>query len=108
MKKFFLIAILISNFSLGQIFDLNDSEKNSSYFESENSGLNSYEDPNSTNEEYGFQTNPGNQPDQGVDGPGPGGPGGMTPIDNWLFLLPLAGLGIGFYFLQKKRKKAIQ
>lgn len=102
MKKFFLIAILISNFSLGQIFDLNDSEKNSSYFESENSGLNSYEEPNSTNEEYGFQTNPGNQPDQGVDGPG--GPGGMAPIDNWLRLLVLGGIGLGAYFLQRKKK----
>lgn len=29
-----------------------------------------------------------------------------VPIDDWLFLLPLAGMAIGFYFLRKRRKLA--
>ncbi len=39
------------------------------------------------------------EPDQGLDGPGNGGDP-RAPIDNWLFLLPLAAIGIGCYFLK--------
>lgn len=44
------------------------------------------------------------EPDQGVDGPGQ--PGEFVPIDDWLFLLPIIGIGLGAYFLRNKRKWA--
>ena len=35
-----------------------------------------------------------------------GNPGGLSaPLDDWLFLLPLAGIGIGVYYLLRKKKE---
>lgn len=43
------------------------------------------------------------EPDMGVDGPG--NPGD-APIDDWLFVLPIAALLIGFYTFIRKRQIA--
>ncbi|NLN33388.1 MAG: hypothetical protein GX159_07310 [Flavobacteriaceae bacterium] len=50
-------------------------------------------------------SNQGNFPIQ-EDDVDPGNPGqNPVPLDDWLFLLPLAGVGIGVYYLIRKKKE---
>lgn len=59
-------------------------------------------------QDYGFaQEAPDyDQPDQGLDN-NPGNPGeDPVPIDGWLYLLPVVGITLGYYFLRERRKWA--
>jgi len=76
---------------------------NAQFFENNNTPPEEEEET----QEYMFSEDaPGaGEPDQGVDA-GPGQPGEFVPIDDWLFLLPIIGIGLGVYFLRDKRKWA--
>lgn len=74
------------------------------FFENENS-----EEPTENNQGSMFaeHTQPPANPDIGLDAQGQPNPGGDdVPIDDWAFLLPLAGILIGFYYLSKKKEIA--
>lgn len=45
--------------------------------------------------EESYPTTPGKDPDQ------------ETPIDDWLFLLPLLGIAVGGYYLLKHRRENV-
>ncbi len=88
MKKLIVWVFLIGSFGFGQNF-----------FESEEP---EYDEP--TNSSSMFQTQPEyDEPDQGVD-VGMSNPGEEVPIDKWIFLLPIAGIVISFYYLRIKPK----
>lgn len=88
MKKIALLILLTANIGFGQNFfeseqdEYEESDTQSAYF--------------SSSQEYG------NVPDQGTDGAG--NPGPQVPIDEWLFLLPLAGIILGVYYLSRNRE----
>ncbi len=89
MKNITLIALFISFIGSAQFFEENHSPPE------EEQTL-----------DYGFNQDAPqyDEPNQGVDGPG--GPGDPVPIDDWLYILPLIGIGLGVYFLRYKRKWA--
>lgn len=90
MKKLAVLVFFIGSVTFGQNF-----------FEHEDS-----ESEESTTQNSAFQSQPEyEEPDQGVDSIG--NPGDEVPIDKWIFLLPLAGIALGFYFLEKKRSKTV-
>lgn len=71
-----------------------------------------FENPSDDNES--FETSPteyNETPDQGTDARGdddfPTGPGEPIPINQWIFLLPLAGLAIGSYQIFKNKTERI-
>lgn len=82
MKKLIILSLFISGFGFGQFFESSESESENQFFESST------------------PTNP-NPPEQGEDGPGI--PGEPVPLDDWLFLLPLAGIAVGVYYLRKRK-----
>ena len=83
MKKSILFILLIGNFALGQDFFQN----------------------NTNQEEESSFYNPGAQPSEPEQGTEQGGtPGEPVPINNWLFLLPLAGAMIGVYYVSRKKE----
>lgn len=45
--------------------------------------------------------------DYGTDGPGPGGPTDPNPIDQYLILLAIFALVLGYYYMVKKRSKVV-
>jgi hypothetical protein len=70
-----------------------------------------FENPSDENENFGTSPTEYNEtPDQGTDARGdddfPTGPG-EVPINNWLFLLPLAALAIGSHQLLKNKQERI-
>ncbi len=77
----------MGSFSFGQNF-----------FESEELG---YDEPTGSNSMFQNHSEY-DEPDQGLDALG--NPGEEVPINNWIFLLPLAGVVVGFYYLNKKSK----
>lgn len=91
MKKIVLMILLIGNLVFAQNFfqsehiEDNTEQPQTGYFSQEHI-------PN----EY--------DPEQGNDGPG--NPGPPVPINNWQFLLTLAGVGVGVWFLRKRYKTA--
>ena len=89
MKKFTLITLLISAFSMGQFFDQDHAEEpetnQSQFFDEQHTGLPA--DP-----VYGTENG--------------GNPADPTPIDDWAFLLPLAGLAVGMYYIRRKKAMA--
>ena len=89
MKKFTIITLLISAFSMGQYFDQDHAEEpetnQTQFFDEQQSGL-------PTEPEYETDTFPGNPAD--------------VPIDDWAFLLPLAGLAVGVYYIRRKKAMA--
>lgn len=88
MKKISLILLFVSFMGSAQFFEPADSPAEEE------------------TQEYEFsKAAPGyDQPDQGVDDPG--NPADPAPINDWLYLLPLIGIGIGVYFLRDKKKWA--
>lgn len=93
----FITILLISGFAYGQFFESQQGQDepfsdNNGYFEG--SGPD-YEQP-----DYGN----GDGPVYGEDAIG--NPGDHVPIDDWLFLLPLAGAAVGAYFLRRRKQKA--
>ena len=87
VKYITVLLLLISTFTRAQFFEQNPTE------EPETSQNQFFQDTN---------PNPYPEPEYGND-VGPGGPGDPTPIDDWAFLLPLAGLAVGVYFIRKKK-----
>lgn len=89
MKKWVIGLFFMGTLGFGQNFFETDEE---------------YEEPVSQNSM--FQSQPEyEEPDQEVN-LGPSNPGEGVPIDNGVFLLPLAGILVGFYFLNRKPKTA--
>jgi len=82
MKKLIILSLFISGFGFGQFFESSESESENQFFESST------------------PTNP-NPPEQGEDRPG--APAEPVPLDDWLFLLPLAGIAVGAYYLRKRK-----
>ncbi|NLN32356.1 MAG: hypothetical protein GX159_02010 [Flavobacteriaceae bacterium] len=86
MKKFAILAVLISTISLGQFFESNE--------------LN-YDEENSQNTVFSHKAmalEDGTiNPPPADDDPQP------VPLDDWLFLLPLAGIAVGAYYLRKRK-----
>ncbi len=89
MKRFMLISLLISCVGNAQFFE---SENSNPEHEQTQSGA--FDQDKAINEE----------PDQGLDGPG--NPGEPVPVDGWVYVLPLLGLSLGVYFINRKRKWA--
>ncbi len=90
MKKLAVLVFFIGSVTFGQNF-----------FEHEDS-----ESEESTTQNSAFQTQTQyDEPDQGVDSIG--NPGDEVPIDQWLLILPLAGVALSFYFLKKKKSKTV-
>ena len=93
MKKLTIMIFLVGSVSFGQNFF----EAQEPQYEEESSQTSAFQ----TEQSY-------SAPDQGLDADddGPGNPG-EVPVDNWIFLLPIAGITIGFYFLKKKKSNLI-
>ncbi len=87
MKKLVLLSIFISTTSLGQFFETEEYVEETPVSFSKTQFFNGHET-------YGTED---------VD-PHPGDEDPAVPIDDWLFLLPLAGIAIGCYHLQKRAK----
>lgn len=95
--------MLISGLSFGQLFGQDEPEETQGYFTDDG-----YPEPT-------FGTDPGyydgDPPDQGTDagpgtGGGPGNPGPRLPIDSWFWLLPAAGLALGYRLLKPSKEEA--
>lgn len=93
MKRLLIAFFILSSMSYGQFFESKDTE-------------------NSTSQDFSLSngsTGDDELPDQGTDNP-PGNPGESpadpSSINNWLLLLPLAGIAIGLYARYKKQIKA--
>lgn len=93
-----IILLLISGSAYGQFFE--DQQEQDAPF-SDNSGYFSGSGPNYEQPGDGNNDNP----EYGEDD-GPGNPGHRVPIDDWLFLLPIAGVAVGAYFLRRRKQKA--
>jgi|26BtaG_2_1085354.scaffolds.fasta_scaffold00481_11 hypothetical protein len=84
MKKFTLIILFISACTMGQYFDQE------------------YAEEPETNQNQFFDEHQSTQsPEPEYETYDPTNPGG-APIDDWAFLLPLAGIAVGVYFIRKK------
>lgn len=121
MKKLFLAVILISGMSFGQFFEQTDPNEGPGFFTDEiipqpglgtAPGSSDTADPGTAGGPT-FGQNPGDYtgppPDQGEDlfgsGGGPGNPGPRLPIDGWFWLLPAAGLALGYRLLRPVKKE---
>lgn len=88
MKRITLIILLLSVFSFGQFFEEHPSQDNKA----------THKEDQFFNESQGYEP----QPDYGTE-VSPGDPGDPVPLDDWAFLLPLAGIAVGAYFIRKKK-----
>ncbi len=71
------------------------------FFESDNAFQDQEEPQNGSFAQEVFDFD---QPDQDLDGAG--NPGDPVHIDNWVYLLPVIGIGIAAFFLFEKRNLA--
>ena len=88
MKKIAFLSIFITTLSFGQFFDSNEQPQEE------------------TNTNVFSQQNQAPQPEMGLDAnpdENPGGDDPFVPIDDWMFLLPLAGAAVGYYYLRKHK-----
>lgn len=92
MKKLAILTLFISAISFGQFFEQYEPEYQG---EESQQGL-SFQPYSSYDYTQGMDSE---NPD-----PNPGGVDPQVPIDNWLLLLPIAGIAIGVYWLRKKSK----
>lgn len=83
MKTLILFCLLLSTLTLGQFFEQQEPEPQ------QNNPVQFF-DENQYDPEPEYETN------------GAGDPNDPTPIDDWAFLLPLAGIAVGVYFIRKK------
>lgn len=123
MRKIFILTLFISGLTFGQQFFKSDEdkEKETNIFQTEEEedleeiqifGTNGFKlgeffaDQNRAEEkELIDQIIAARDPNNDDDFPT--GPGPFSPIDDWLFILPIVGIGIGYYYLNHK-KQAIQ
>lgn len=91
-----IMMLLISGSAFGQFFE--DQQEQDAPF-SDNSGYFDGSGPDYEQPDYGN----GDGPEYGEDAIG--NPGDHVPIDDWLFLLPLAGAAVGAYFLRRRKQK---
>lgn len=88
MKGIVILMLLVFGISQAQFFqsDYEEVQESGGFFSSQ------YE-----------SSNQGNFPIQ-EDDVDPGNPGeNRVPLDDWLFLLPLAGIAVGAYYLRKRK-----
>lgn len=88
MKRLLIAFFILSSMSYGQFFESKDTENSTS------------QDFSHSNGSIGDDE----LPDQGTDNLG--NAADPSSINNWLLLLPLAGIAIGFYARYKKQIKA--
>lgn len=89
MKNITLITLLLSALSFGQFMNQEQTEQpenNQSQFFNE-------KEKAATDTEYDTYGKPP-------------APGDDAPIDDWAFLLPLAGLAVGVYYIRRKKALA--
>lgn len=91
MKKLAILTLFISTISFGQFFQQDEPANQGSNQENSLQPYDSYEYTQGTED---TEPNPGDVDPQ-------------VPLDNWLFLLPLAGIAVGAYFLSRKQKAKI-
>ena len=90
MKKITFITLLITGLSFGQFFEQEQDQSQQA-----------------ENEENIFSNEPqGGAPDHemGTDAGGVANP--EVPLDDWAFLLPLAGIAVGVYYIRRKKAMA--
>lgn len=99
---FLILSITVFGLSYGQNF-FNQQEKDSSVIANDYGIYDGLKSPELPTEPTFFEqiNNPYDNPDYGVDGPG--NPSDPSPIDNWLFILPIAGILVAGYFLRKRK-----
>ena len=73
---------------------------NAQFFESDNTTQE--EEPQ--NGSFSENNDVYDQPDQGEDASG--NPGDPVPVNDWMYLLPVIGIGVGAFFLSRKRNLA--
>lgn len=89
MKKIAFLSILITTLSFGQFFDAEEHHQEE------------------TNNNVFSQQNQAPQPEMGLDANPDENPGDVdpdVPIDDWMFLLPLIGAAVGYYYLRINKK----
>lgn len=88
MKKITCILLFSLNIGYAQIFDAES-------------------DQNSTQNQFFQEHQPVSEPEQVNDATGEPPPADPeAPIDQWLFGLSMVGIGVGMYFLSRKKKLA--
>lgn len=87
MKKIAFLSIFITTLSFGQFFESSEQPQEE------------------TNTNVFSQQNQSPQPEMGLDANPDENPGGddPVPIDDWMFLLPLIGAAVGYYYLRKHK-----
>lgn len=98
MRYFIFVMLLAFSWSNGQFFENNAEDYDYSQFESENGEK--YQESN------GFFSGTGQESYLRDDDDNPTNPGEL-PIDDGWFLLPLAGIAIGFYYLRKRNRNLV-
>ena len=86
MKYITLLILLFSTFGMAQFFEQDyaeEPENNPNQFFQDNS-YDPYVEP-----EYETYK--------------PGQPGDPVPLDDWAFILPLAGMAVGVYFIRRRK-----
>ena len=86
MKYITLLILLFSTFGMAQFFEQDYAEE-----------------PETNSTQFFQEYHQAPDPEYGTDF-GPGQPGDPVPLDDWAFLLPLAGIAVGVYFIRKKRE----
>ena len=85
MKKITLLILLTSVCTMGQ------------YFEQEHA-----EEPETNQNQFFDNSQPTQSPEPEYETYNPGNPE-FAPIDDWAFLLPLAGMAVGVYFIRRRK-----
>lgn len=110
MKKSFFIFVLIAGFTFGQNF-FNHKEED----EEETNEIRFFDyDEEEIDYQFLLEAEDDLEDDNKADYDSysdyntslfaPGGPPGyQSPIDDWIFLLPIAGMTVGIYFLRKRK-----
>lgn len=83
MKNIIIVCLLLSSFGFGQFFGQDG------------------------NHEEGHENHqPPEEPDQGEEGPGNPGQD-PVPLNQWIYLLPLAGYTVATYYFYLKNKREV-
>lgn len=116
MKKSFFIFVLIAGFSFGQnFFNHKEDEEETNeirffdYDEEEIDYQSLLEAEDGLEDDNEAEYEPYSEYNTSLFTPGgPGNPGYQTPIDDWIFLLPIVGMTVGIYYLRKRKRLEIK